>query len=79
MTDDLHLKTALLAPLHLEQRIARVFGRNVSVRAAWRGMRLARLSSAASATLDGIATLTALGSRGFLMAPLLASRWARAL
>ena len=64
---------------HLADRIARVFVTTGSVRPVWRGVRLTRLSTTASASLSGIATITALGSRGFLMAPLLAAEWARSL
>ena len=64
---------------HLAARIARVFVMTGPVRPAWRGVRLTRLSAAATDALSGIATLTALGSRGFLMAPLLAAEWARSL
>lgn len=64
---------------HLGDRIARVFGTTMTAREVWRGVRLTRLSSSATVALDGIPTLTALGSRGFLMAPLLAATWARSL
>ena len=64
---------------HLRGRIDRVFGVATSPRPAWRGVRLAQLSSHAAAALDGTPTLTALGSRGFLMAPLHAAAWARSL
>lgn len=64
---------------HLADRIARVFGSTMPVREAWRGVRLTRLSSSAAATLGGIPHLTALGSRGFLVGPLQAARWARSL
>jgi len=64
---------------HLEDRIARVFSKTVHANDVWRGVRLARLSSAARRRLAGVSTLTALGSRGFLMAPLLAERWAASL
>ena len=63
----------------LGERIGRVFGSASAPHVAWRGVRLARLSAHAGATLSGIPTLTALGSRGFLMAPLLAAEWARSL
>ena len=63
----------------LDDRVARLFGATTTVRERWRGVRLARLSSHAAAALDGVPTLTALGSRGFLMAPLQAARWARSL
>lgn len=64
---------------HLADRIARVFSTTGPVRPVWRGVRLTRMSTAASTSLSGSATLTALGSRGFLMAPLLAAEWARSL
>ncbi len=64
---------------HLADRIARVFGTTMTAHEVWRGVRLARLSSSATVALDGIPTLTALGSRGFLMAPWLAVAWARSL
>jgi len=64
---------------HLEDRIAELFGARMRATEAWRGVRLTRLSSAAGRVLDGVPTLTALGSRGFLMAPLLAARWAASL
>jgi glycine/D-amino acid oxidase-like deaminating enzyme len=64
---------------HLADRVARVFDESAPALATWRGVRLTRLSSAASTSLSGIATLTALGSRGFLMAPMLAATWARSL
>ena len=63
----------------LGDRIARVFGVSMRARPVWRGVRLARLSTTASLALQGIPTLTALGSRGFLMAPMLAAHWARSL
>ncbi len=69
--------------VQLGDRIARVFGVSMpwtmEAHAIWRGVRLARLSTAASDALRGVPTLTALGSRGFLTAPLLAERWARSL
>lgn len=64
---------------HLGDRIARDFGCTMPVRPIWRGVRLTRLSSAASTALAGAPTLTALDSRGFLTAPLLAAAWARSL
>jgi glycine/D-amino acid oxidase-like deaminating enzyme len=63
----------------LEDRVARTFGQQVSLAPLWRGTRLARLSTPATAALRGIAALTGLGSRGFLMAPLLAEGWSRSL
>ncbi len=63
----------------LEDRVARVFGSTIALRPAWRGVRLARLSTSATRALRGVATLTAFGSRGCLMAPLLAADWARSL
>lgn len=65
--------------VQLGDRIARVFGGSIEARPVWRGVRLARLSTVARRALNGVPTLTALGSRGFLMAPLLAARWARSL
>jgi glycine/D-amino acid oxidase-like deaminating enzyme len=64
---------------HLQDRITRTFGSTMTLTPIWRGVRLARLSSAARRALDGTATLTALDSRGFLMAPLLAAEWSRSL
>ena len=58
----------------LSDRVARLFGSTAPMHEAWRGMRLVRLSSAATSRLAVVPTLTALGSRGFLMAPLLAAR-----
>ena len=58
----------------LADRIGSLFGSTMPVREAWRGTRLVRLSSTATALLAAVPTLTALGSRGFLTAPLLASR-----
>jgi glycine/D-amino acid oxidase-like deaminating enzyme len=63
----------------LEDRVARTFGKEVALAPLWRGTRLARLSTPATAALRGIAALTGLGSRGFLMAPLLAEGWSRSL
>ncbi len=63
----------------LEDRIARVFGTTMAPCARWRGVRLVRLSTRATASLAGVDTVAALGSRGFLTAPLLAARWARSL
>jgi glycine/D-amino acid oxidase-like deaminating enzyme len=71
----LQLRTVRL----LEDRVARTFGKEVALVPLWRGMRLARLSTPATASLRGIAALTGLGSRGFLMAPLLAEGWSRSL
>ena len=64
---------------HLEDRVAATFGASITVTGVWRGVRLTRLSTTAARRLRGVPTLTALGSRGFLAAPLLASRWARSL
>ncbi len=64
---------------HLADRLARVHGVTIALTPAWHGVRLARLSSKATRALAGVATLTALGSRGFLAAPLLAAEWARSL
>ena len=63
----------------VQERIARTFGSSAALRPSWRGVRLARLSTAARGALVGVATLTAFGSRGFLMAPLQARAWARSL
>ena len=67
------------AIVQLGDRIGRVFGGSMRAQPVWRGVRLTRLSEAASRRLQRVPTLTALGSRGFLMAPLLAARWARSL
>ncbi len=67
------------AVVQLGDRVARVFGVSMRARPVWRGVRLARLSTVARDALHGIPTVTSLGSRGFLMAPLLAARWARSL
>ncbi len=64
---------------HLEDRVARTFGTKIALRPAWRGVRLAHPSSRAAQALAGVPTITALGSRGYLMAPLLAAEWARSL
>jgi glycine/D-amino acid oxidase-like deaminating enzyme len=80
---------------HLEDRVALTFGETiartfdttidrsfastVALEHVWRGVRLAKLSTHASHALRGIPTLTALGSRGYLMAPLLAAAWAQSL
>ncbi len=63
----------------LHERAGRLFGPVGAPRVAWRGVRLMRLSSQAAARLAGAVTLTSLGSRGFLMAPLRAAAWARSL
>lgn len=63
----------------LRERAARWFGDPGAPLDGWRGVRLERLSSGTTATLAGIPTLTALGSRGFLLAPLLAREWAARL
>jgi glycine/D-amino acid oxidase-like deaminating enzyme len=80
---------------HLEDRVARTFGETiartfdttvdrssgstVALEHVWRGVRLAKLSTHASHALRGVPMLTALGSRGYLMAPLLAAAWALSL
>lgn len=64
---------------HLGDRVARTFGTTIAPYEAWRGVRLARLSANAATALAGVPTLTALGSRGFLMAPWHAAAWARSL
>ncbi len=63
----------------LQDRARRVFGGSITLTSAWRGVRLARLSADARHALRDVASLTALGSRGFLMAPLLAGEWAASL
>jgi glycine/D-amino acid oxidase-like deaminating enzyme len=64
---------------HLEERVARTFGKTVALQPIWRGVRLTRLSTNAARALQGVANLTAFGSRGFLMAPLRAAEWAQSL
>ncbi len=64
---------------HLQERIAHVFGSSIDVSSIWRGVRLVRPSSNALRALQDVPSITALGSRGFLMAPLFASEWARSL
>lgn len=61
----------------LAARAARVFAKPIAVCDTWRGVRLARIAPSLSDALRGTESITALGSRGFLMAPLLASQWAR--
>ena len=63
----------------LQDRIAQVFGRSIEVSSAWRGVRLVRSSSTVRQALSDVLAITALGSRGFLMAPLLAAEWAQSL
>ncbi len=63
----------------LQDRVRRLFGAHIALEPVWRGVRLARLSAGARRALGDVATLTALGSRGYLMAPLLASEWAASL
>jgi len=55
----------------LLERATRMFDRPVEVHGIWRAVRLARV-----ALPPGMASLTGLGSRGFLMAPLQASEYA---
>jgi len=64
---------------HLQDRVAHVFGTSIEVSAVWRGIRLVRSSSAVVHALRAVPAITALGSRGFLTAPLLASEWALSL
>ena len=59
--------------------VATTFRTPATLAPLWRGVRLSRLSTRARATLAGVRTITALGSRGFLMAPLLADEWAASL
>ena len=63
----------------LQERIAHVFGSSIAASSIWRGVRLVRPSSAALNKLQDVPSITALGSCGFLMAPLLAAGWARSL
>jgi glycine/D-amino acid oxidase-like deaminating enzyme len=71
--DDRVMDTVIDPPIaRLQERVRRLFGPDIALASAWRGVRLARLSTAARDALRDVATLTALGSRGFLMAPLLA-------
>lgn len=63
----------------LQDRVARVFGASMTASSIWRGVRLVRPSSAVLHALRDVPSITALGSRGFLMAPLLASEWALSL
>ncbi len=63
----------------LQDRVAALFGVSIALRAAWRGVRLMRLSTNAAARLAGVDRITALGSRGFLVGPLLAAEWAASL
>ena len=63
----------------LQDRVQHLFGASIELESAWRGVRLARMSGRARRALSDVATLTALGSRGFLMAPLLAREWAASL
>ncbi len=63
----------------LQDRVTHVFGRSIEASSIWRGVRLVRPSSSALGALRDVPSITALGSRGFLMAPLFASEWARSL
>lgn len=67
------------AVARLEGRIAQVFGTRVELSSIWRGVRLVRPSAATARRLRDVPSITALGSRGFLMAPLLAREWALSL
>ena len=64
---------------HLQDRVAHLFGRSIEASSVWRGVRLVRPSSAVVQALRDVPAITALGSRGFLMAPLSASEWALSL
>ena len=63
----------------LQDRVRSLFGADIALAPAWRGVRLARMSTEARHALRDVETLTALGSRGYLMAPLLANEWAASL
>ena len=63
----------------LVQRAQRVFRETIAVRDVWHGVRLAHVPPTLSNALNGTRAITALGSRGFLVAPLLATLWARSL
>ncbi len=63
----------------LQARVGGVFATTVDAVDTWRGVRLERLSTATVQTLDGVATITALGSRGYLVGPLIAAEWAASL
>lgn len=63
----------------LQDRVAQVFGTRVKPSSIWRGVRLVHPSAAVAQRLRDVASITSLGSRGFLMAPLLASEWALSL
>jgi len=63
----------------LRTDIAAVLRAPAALTPLWRGVRLSRLSSRAQAHLAGVDSITALGSRGYLMAPLLAADWAASL
>ena len=65
------------AVAQLAARAGRVFARPIEVCDTWRGVRLARIVPSLSEALRGTECITALGSRGFLMAPLFASHWAQ--
>ena len=64
---------------HLQDRVAGVFAGTIALEPAWRGVRLAALPAAAASALVGVPSITALGSRGFLTAPLLAAALIRSL
>ena len=59
--------------------IAAVLRAPAAITPLWRGVRLSRLSSRARAQLADLQTITTLGSRGYLMAPLFAAEWAASL
>lgn len=63
----------------LQDRVAYLFGASMAASSIWRGVRLVRPSSAVLQALRDVPSITALGSRGFLMAPLFASEWALSL
>ena len=65
------------AVAQLVARAARIFIKPIEVCDTWRGVRLDRVIPSLSEALRGTERITALGSRGFLMAPLFASQWAR--
>ena len=67
------------AVAQLAARAAHVFARPIEICDTWRGVRLDRIAPSLSEALRGTERITALGSRGFLMAPLFASQWARCI
>jgi glycine/D-amino acid oxidase-like deaminating enzyme len=58
----------------LIERVAATYSRPVEIASQWRGVRLE-----AAQLPEGLQTLTLFGSRGYLLAPLAAARWAQAL